>query len=114
MLNLLVNALQSLPAAPPGDRASSPEIKPDNLVTVRLFQRASSVCLEVEHNGAPISESSITHLFEPLHYRGVQAGGGHLGLAISKRIVEELGGHIEAERPTDGGARLRLLLPAVE
>jgi C4-dicarboxylate-specific signal transduction histidine kinase len=107
VLNLLVNALQSFP---PGGQTSSP--KPENLVIVRLLSRSTSVCLEVEDNGAPISESSLTHVFDPLRSASSLLVPNRLGLAISKRIVEELGGTIEAERPTSGGTRWRLMLPA--
>jgi two-component system, NtrC family, sensor kinase len=105
ILNLLVNALQSFavePGRPP---------RAENLVTLRLFPRDASVCVEVEDNGAPIPAESLALLFEPLRNPGAQ-GGNRWGLAISKRIVEELGGRIEAERLAEGGTRLRLVLPA--
>jgi signal transduction histidine kinase len=109
VLNLFVNALQSFP---PGPRAS--EGKPDNLVTLRLFPRAACVCLEVEDNGIPIPERNLARLLEPLAHRTLPTDGSRLGLAISKRIVEELGGRIEAEQPAEGGTRLRLILPPAE
>jgi C4-dicarboxylate-specific signal transduction histidine kinase len=109
VLNLLVNALQSFPPAS-GGQTRSP--KPENLVIVRLLSRSNSVCLEVEDNGAPISESSLTHVFDPLKSGSSLLVPNRLGLAISKRIVEELGGTIEAERPSTGGTRWRLMLPA--
>jgi C4-dicarboxylate-specific signal transduction histidine kinase len=101
ILNLLVNALQSFP---PGSR-------PENLVTLRMFPKDKQVCVEVEDNGVPIPAESLQRLFEPLTDRD-PTSGNRLGLAISKRIVEELGGRIEAERTAEGGTRLRLLLPA--
>ena len=113
VLNLLVNALQSFSPGSGGPAASMGG-KPDNLVIVRLFSRADSACLEVQDNGVPISEASLTHMFDPLRPGKLLVGGNRLGLAISKRIVEELGGRIEAERPAEGGTRLRLVLPAGE
>jgi C4-dicarboxylate-specific signal transduction histidine kinase len=101
ILNLLVNALQSFP---PGSR-------PENLVTLRMFPKDAFVCIEVEDNGIAIPDESLSRLFEPLSNRD-PTSGNRLGLAISKRIVEEHGGRIEAERPAEGGTRLRLLLPA--
>jgi signal transduction histidine kinase len=109
VLNLLVNALQSFP--PGSCRQAGSRDKIDNLVTVRLFPRAASVCLEVEDNGVPIPAQSLALLFDPLTNRNLQGGASRLGLAISKRIVEELGGRIEAEQPAEGGTRLRLILP---
>jgi signal transduction histidine kinase len=112
VLNLLVNALQSFPPGP-SQQASSLDSRPDNLVTVRLFPRTSFVCMEVEDNGIPIPEQSLALLFDPLTNRNLEGGASRLGLAISKRIVEELGGCIEAEQPAEGGTRLRLILPSV-
>ena len=103
VLNLLVNALQSFP---PGSR-------PENLVTLRMFPRNEFVCMEVEDNGIAIPAESLARLFDPLTNRD-RTDGSRLGLAISKRIVEELGGRIEAEHPAEGGTRLRLLLPSAE
>jgi signal transduction histidine kinase len=110
VLNLLVNALQSFPSGS-CQPAGSPDGRPDNLVTVRLFSRAAFVCMEVEDNGVPIPAQSLALLFDPLTDRSLQGGASRLGLAISKRIVEELGGRIEAEQPAEGGTRLRLILP---
>ena len=108
VLNLLVNALQSFPA--PSADGGDPRARPgENLVTVRLFQRGMYVCMEVEDNGVPIPQESIGHMFDPLSQH-VQSGN-RLGLAISKRIVEELGGRIEAEHLPVCGTRLRLVLP---
>ncbi len=107
VLNLLVNALQSF-APEPGQA-----VRPDNLVTLRLFPRDAYVCVEVEDNGVPIPAESFAVLFEPLKDPNARGGGSRWGLAISKRIVEELGGRLEAERPAEGGTRLRVLLPAI-
>ena len=108
VLNLLVNALQSFPPVPePGSRDTA-----DNLVTLRLFARGPAVCLEVEDNGVPIPKPCLAHLFDALPNRGQSGSESRLGLAISKRIVEELGGRIEAEQPREGGTRLRLVLSA--
>jgi C4-dicarboxylate-specific signal transduction histidine kinase len=102
ILNLLVNALQSFPPGP----------RPENLVTVRMFTKNEFVCVEVEDNGIAIPSESLACLFDPLTNRN-PLDGNRLGLAISKRIVEELGGRIEAEHPAEGGTRLRLILPSV-
>lgn len=108
VLNLLVNALQSFP---PSSSPATGRSVADNLVTVRMFARDALVCIEVEDNGVPIPPESLAPLLEPATKRSLQ-GGNRLGLAISKRIVEELGGKIEAEHPEGGGTRLRLLVPA--
>jgi signal transduction histidine kinase len=119
VLNLLVNALESFPPESgerSGERSGSSSGmtngKAENLVTVRLFARETCVCLEVEDNGVPIPKQSLASMFDPLRNRNPQGSGNRLGLAISKRIVEELGGRIEPEQPSVGGTLLRLVLPA--
>jgi nitrogen-specific signal transduction histidine kinase len=41
-----------------------------------------------------------------------KAGGSGLGLAITQQILHQHGGKLEAENREEGGARVRLFLPA--
>lgn len=72
------------------------------------------VCLEVRDHGPGIPEDSLERVFDRFYRVDPQGhrGGLGLGLSICKQIVELHGGTIRAERPVDGGARLRVLLPA--
>jgi nitrogen fixation/metabolism regulation signal transduction histidine kinase len=51
-------------------------------------------------------------VFDP--YVTTKAKGTGLGLAIVRKIIEEHGGHIEAENRVEGGARIRIDLPVAE
>jgi signal transduction histidine kinase len=67
----------------------------------------------VEDSGEGIAPEVLAHVFEPFH-RGdpARAGGGSgLGLALAQRIVEGLGGDIEARSRHSLGSRFAIRLP---
>jgi nitrogen fixation/metabolism regulation signal transduction histidine kinase len=65
--------------------------------------------LAVEDNGPGFQRELMGQVFDP--YVTTKARGTGLGLAIVRKIVEEHGGHVEAENRPDGGARVRIELP---
>jgi C4-dicarboxylate-specific signal transduction histidine kinase len=99
VLNLLVNALEAVSAVPLSDR----------LITVRLVDDKSSVRLDVGDNGPPIAEAELPRIFDPLRLSNTGRGVG-LGLAISKALVEEMGGAIRVAPRPGGGATFSVLL----
>jgi signal transduction histidine kinase len=95
---LLVNAIRHTPAEG----------------SVRVEARRSDLGLElaVEDDGEGIPAADLPRIFEPF-YRvdAARSGGGAgLGLALAERIVEALGGRIEARR-MPRGARFEVVLP---
>ncbi len=85
-------------------------------VRVAAKRVGDQVELVVEDGGYGIDPTELPHIFEPF-YRGRRAQddqivGSGLGLSLVKKIVEGHGGAVEASSP--GGARFRLLLPAVK
>jgi signal transduction histidine kinase len=64
---------------------------------------------EVIDTGPGIHERNVEKIFD-LYYSTRQGGSG-FGLAISKRIVEEHGGHIEVESEQGKGSRFAVYLP---
>lgn len=85
---------------------------------VRVTVRPSGAMVEivVQDSGPGIDALDLPHIFEPF-YRGQRAKeeqvqGSGLGLSLVKKIVEAHGGSAEASSP--GGARFRILLPAVK
>ena len=66
--------------------------------------------LAVLDAGPGIPEGMRDQLFEP--YTTAKPRGSGLGLSIVRRIVEEHGGRIEAENHPEGGAVIRIRLPA--
>ena len=71
---------------------------------------APQVVIDVCDNGHGFQKEMLARVFDP-YVTSKQKGTG-LGLAIVKRITEEHGGHIEAENRPEGGARVRVVLPA--
>ncbi|MBF0243733.1 MAG: hypothetical protein HQL31_00485 [Planctomycetes bacterium] len=97
MLNLLFNAKD---ASKPGDT-----------ISVRTFDLAHSVGIEIEDEGTGIDDKVLPRLFEP--YFTTKKSGTGLGLGIAKRIIYEHGGIIEVKSPmkNDCGTLFRITLP---
>jgi C4-dicarboxylate-specific signal transduction histidine kinase len=77
--------------------------------------RASRVTvIEVEDNGPGISPQDIDHIFDPFFTTKEPGKGTGLGLAICARLVEGMGGRIDASNGAEGGARFVIRLPGLE
>lgn len=107
LMNLLTNAVE---AAPQGR----------GVVTVRAVYYPSNarapgsppaVEIAVKDNGPGIPPDSLHRIFEPFHTTKGTRGTG-LGLAVTKRVVEEHGGRIRVESTPGQGATFRVFLPA--
>lgn len=70
-----------------------------------------SVVLLVEDEGTGIPEDDLRRIFDPFYSTKVPGRGTGLGLALSARLTENMGGTLEAENREEGGARFRLSLP---
>jgi signal transduction histidine kinase len=102
-LNLLANAIQ---------RAASREggLGIVRVTTTMLGDRA---VIDVSDNGPLIGADQMEAVFKPFGVGGRLQGAG-VGLAISKRIAEELGGDLEVNVADDKETRFRLTLPPVK
>ncbi len=81
--------------------------------TVKLSeQRVDNdfVCMAVDDDGSGIAPSILTSMFAP--FVTTKETGTGIGLAISKKIVEQHGGRIRAGASELGGARFEVTLPA--
>lgn len=100
--NLVVNALRYTPS---GGR-----------ITVSVGLGAGSVLLSVEDTGIGIPPEAVDRVFEPFFRvdpsRDTRQGGGGLGLAIARGLIEAQRGKIWAEQPAGGGTRICVSLPA--
>jgi len=84
--------------------------------TIRLSVR-KGVCIDIEDCGIGIPEEHQKHLFQPFSQGDSSVarkfGGSGLGLALSKRIAQALGGDLELKKSIPGkGSHFSFLLPA--
>jgi len=102
--NLLTNAVEALEGQADGTIA---------VTTRRVLRGENEVArVTVEDNGPGFQRELIGQVFDP--YVTTKAKGTGLGLAIVRKIVEEHGGHIEADNRAAGGAQVRIDLPLRE
>jgi two-component system, NtrC family, sensor histidine kinase HydH len=76
---------------------------------IDCFRADGWAVVEVSDTGPGFSPEALAEAFAP--FRSTKADGAGLGLAISKRIVEEHGGTIGVESAPGAGACLRIRLP---
>jgi signal transduction histidine kinase len=71
--------------------------------------RGDRVELALEDDGPGVPEALRARLFEPFFSTKARAGG--LGLAITRRLVEDAGGTLELEARAPTGSRFAVRLP---
>ncbi len=86
-------------------------------VKVLLRETSGSVVVEIRDNGIGISREDIPRIFDRF-YRGEKSrnikGSSGLGLAISKRIIENMGGRIWASSKLGEGTSIMISLKKYE
>jgi two-component system C4-dicarboxylate transport sensor histidine kinase DctB len=108
LLNLVVNAVKAIGDAP-------------GRVVVESRREGDRVVLDVSDDGPGIPEAVRASLFAPFvtgcpggqDAPGAAVGGTGLGLFLTKKIVEQLGGTIEVDTRPRVGTTFRLRLVAV-
>lgn len=100
LVNLIGNALQAM-----ADMAEA-------RLTLCIEADNQQVRIGVQDNGPGIDEALLGKIFEPFFTTKSAGKGLGLGLSISARIVDDLGGRLEAGRAQDGGAQFTIILPA--
>ena len=95
-LNLIVNALQILPAG-------------GNITVRTLPRRDGRVAFEVSDDGPGIPPEARAHLFTP--FFSLRRGGTGLGLALVERVVQAHQGTVSVESAPGCGTTFRVELP---
>jgi len=68
--------------------------------------------IAVSDNGPGIPKDLLGQIFEPFVTTKEPGKGTGLGLALSAQLMEGMGGVIQAENGSNGGATFRVVLPA--
>jgi signal transduction histidine kinase len=96
LLNLMINALQA--------------VSPGGHVVVWLDGDAEEIRIAVEDDGPGIPQENLERIFEPFFTTKPDGQGTGLGLAVSRGLVEKLGGRIEVESRPGEGCTFRISL----
>lgn len=85
------------------------------IVLVTARPDGGQVIVSVQDTGFGISAEDMPHIFDRF-YRGERSrnrshGGAGLGLAIAKRMIEQMGGTIAAESDVGDGSMFTIVLP---
>ncbi|MFP4448937.1 MAG: ATP-binding protein [Bacteroidales bacterium] len=97
MSNLLKNSIQSIPYGRQGK------------IEVRLQRREGFMLIAIQDNGRGVSEEIKNKLFHPNFT--TKSGGMGMGLAISRKIIEDSGGEIWYETELGKGTTFYVQLP---
>jgi C4-dicarboxylate-specific signal transduction histidine kinase len=76
-----------------------------------LFNAEHVVVIQVVDNGSGIPEDDLENIFDPFFTTKELGKGTGLGLSICARLVEGMGGHIQASNAPQGGACFTIRLP---
>jgi len=106
MVNLIANAMQAVEAE------TAPKI-----VIAQQLTTNRQLLISVRDNGPGIDEEKLTQIFEPFFTTKKEGQGLGLGLSISQRIIEDVGGQLSAKNYNSsdsqspfGGAEFNVLL----
>ena len=92
-------------AAEAAEEAAQPEVH------IHTDNADGQITLTVANNGKSFSKDMLANAFEP--YVTDKPTGTGLGLPVVKKIVEEHGGRIALSNPAEGGASVKITLPAL-
>jgi len=96
--NLILNAIQSIPDAR------------KRMIDISVTKKGESVLIEVKDNGAGIPAELQDKIFLP--YFSTKYSGSGIGLALAKRLVEDMKGSIWFETIPEKGTSFFIEMPA--
>ncbi len=106
MMNICVNGLHAMPE---GGRLSI-----ECLPATSSQRGRPCLGIRISDTGPGIAPEHLAQIFDPFFTTKEIGEGAGLGLSVSRRIVEEHGGWIEAANREEGGAAFVIWLPKAE
>ncbi|MBU0682311.1 MAG: hypothetical protein KKD73_12920 [Proteobacteria bacterium] len=97
-LNIMNNALYAM--APKG-----------GTLTITTFRQDAQIHIRFSDTGTGISKEVLPKIFDPFYTNKDIGEGSGIGLAISYKIIEQHGGHIEVTSEEEKGSSFELVLP---
>lgn len=105
LLNLIVNALESMRGRP----------RDTNELVVKIAADGTSrALLQISDTGVGIEDADVGRLFDPFFTTKPSGQGTGLGLSIVQQLVVEMGGEINVSSALGTGTTFRVLLPAAQ
>lgn len=95
LLNLLKNAVQAMPNG--------------GVLRLLACQVENRLCIEVEDTGIGISPEDFDKIFDPFY--SSRKGGTGLGLWITQRLLQSMGGRVDVLSKAGQGAIFRMTVP---
>ena len=107
-INLLLNSVEAINAH--GSLTVATDTAAEDEAHLREGDGRQMIRIRISDSGTGIKPENMRHLFEP--FFTTKRNGTGLGLAVTRRIIEEHNGTIEAESHTGKGTTFTILLPA--
>ncbi len=80
-------------------------------VQVCLSRVNDTIMIDIKDTGHGIPSPQLEHIFDPYYRANTEKPGKGLGLAITKDLIQQLGGTIEVESEVGMGSLFRVKLP---
>ena len=90
-------------------RNSDDSMPQGGVLNLKTAREGDMVSLTISDSGAGIPANILDRLFDP--FFTTKADGTGLGLAVSKKIIDDHGGRIEVQSQVGKGTRLKIILP---
>jgi PAS domain S-box-containing protein len=88
----------------------------DNIVTLNVEKKSENIIFEIKDKGMGIAESDLDDIFE-MFYRGKNTNtvhGAGIGLAITKKSIDLLGGTIQIKSKENIGTTVTFAIPLIQ